>query len=276
MFPLKKNADKKNNKYVILTVLLLLSWRTPLWCQNNKETFSNQDLQLIFSGTWYNTDYFDALKQSKSPLDAENFINNFVTFVIDFYDYKQDTIFVQGSNIHSYDYFTVFLSKVKAINTFKTNYTNINNHFFELSYEIINADTLLFLNEFDKKSMLLNKTPFSRYSALNSTNFDELVNDAIIAGAYQLISGIGEENIVFNVNGIVSGPPKYQRYSITTDYFIGPNNQFDQICFYLDTINREHFAFNLTNDTLTFFEINENDNGIEYIGKEKFKLIKRN
>jgi len=238
------------------------------------------------NGVWVMTNYIKDIQKNKSPLKSFGLLNGkgVVELSINGSLHKDTVLCSAVINNHEELNFTGCPKRNN--NSLLT--INLEDYYTDCHYEI-GLDTLknkisIVLYRLNLENKLIEKRYFTKvlehYDITNKieSGISRLVNETLLAGQYRQVNAKGKESIVtFNSNGSITGFESFKSYYISTDFLIGPTQNFDQII--LERQDGKHQAFGITikKDTVYLNQIKGNNENFETLklGKTKYILTKK-
>jgi hypothetical protein len=275
--------------YIILTIFILTS------CSNDKtSTADNGENQIdslkqnfipILNGVWVLKDYIDAIEQTKSPLKASDKLQGVVTMIIDAGN-KSDSVEVGASlnNHEGYGFTTYFISGQNQ-HSLKTNIPDYDEktNFYELGYETINNETVLFLYHYSKANKLIDKKGFTKVADKQQDNdaawgLQYIVNEKLFSGNYLLIDSTNSTTkINLKSDGSLTNYSDFKTYYVFTDFMGGPETILDGMAFNLNEKNSKWLTFKINNDTTYLYNTTGDEEAGELLQLDKiqYKLVRQ-
>lgn len=272
---------------LILSIFLFLTscqtsgTQTETNLQTQNDTLSNQhtEIKSIINGSWYELNYIDDIRQTKSPFKSQNALTSIVEIDIDTTKAIGDTLEVGAPSIHEgYSFRIVFKTGLtkNSVQTDIIDYENENN-FYELGYDISNQDTTLIIYHYDKNKKLLGQIKYKKVPKNSESALQYMVNKTLFSSNYKTVDSLGQTLTVnFSNDGNVTGLPNCKKYYVLTDFVAGPENNLDQVCFDIQTDNQRCYAYEIKGDTIKLYDTKESEDHIDLLlGQLKYKLIKQ-
>ena len=233
-----------------------------------------QRIRHLLGGAWLNTTYTAYLQKTHSPRQAHGHwgTSGITEMLIDPQSYKGDTMAVAlgAANHEGLPLRYVHLQDGKAANSWPTtsNAEEIGDDLLEMSlrHQIHNADTLLHLDQRNKKTGRVKTTSFRRLrgssgagAAMQSPplqiTLSRFVNSLIFTGTHSITDSVGHVSSVhFTPNGNVQGLPRHKAYQINTD-FEGPLHELDTVFLDIYQKTQEELAFATNGDTIRLYTV---------------------
>ena len=235
-----------------------------------------QRIRHLLGGAWLNTAYTAYLQKTRSPRQADGHwgTSGITEMLIDPQSYKGDTMAVAlgAANHEGLPLRYVHLRDGKAANSWHTtsNAEEIRDDLLEMSlrYQIHNADTLLYLDQRNKKTGHVKTTSFQRLHGSSGAGaamqspplqipLSRFVNSLIFTGTHSIIDSVGHASSVhFTANGNVQGLPRHKTYQINTD-FEGPLHELDTVFLDIYQKTQEELAFVTNGDTVRLYTVHD-------------------
>ena len=260
----KENTDTLNKPNAAKTHVL------------SKETLALIDeFKPIIQGVWVKSDYLEKIKQTKSPLAADNLAYGMTALYIRTDSIKIDSLIVPDiADNHDGSYWTLYFRKGKKKNSVLLGPG-------ELTYNIKHKDTCLFISYYDKELKKNINTKYIRtYKFTPSNDFgngiDYYINKILIAGQYNLYDDNGLiSKVEFKDDEKLSGFFNFKTYKINIDMHSETQATLDEIFFQGENKVHGSFAFKFNADTLNLYTTKENADSVSSsIDKLKYKLVR--
>ena len=230
----------------------------------------------ILSGAWLNATYMASLRKTHSPRQAHGHwgSSGITEILIDPTSYKGDSMAVALgiSNHEGMPLRYVHLRQGQAANSWPTtSYAEGNGDALleiNLRYTIRNADTLLYLDQRNKKTKRVITTAFQQLrgcsgkgAALQSPPLQiplsHFVNCLDFAGIHLLTDSVGHNSSVrFTEDGNVQGLQGHQTYEVNTD-FEGPFHELDTVFLDIYQKTQQVLAFTTNGDTVRLYTVHD-------------------
>lgn len=235
-----------------------------------------QQIRPLLGGAWLNTLYTAYLQRTRSPRQAQGHwgASGITEMLIDPMSFKGDSMAVAlgAANHEGLPLSYVHLQEGKT-----ANYYSITSNAEEagagllamsLRYQIRNADTLLYLNQRNKKTGRITTTTFQRLrgssgagAALQSpplqVPLSRFVNGLTFTGTHGMIDSAGHTSSVhFTADGKVKGLPRHTAYQVNTD-FEGPFHELDTVFLDIYQKTQEKLAFATNGDTIRLYAVHD-------------------
>lgn len=238
----------------------------------------------IIRGVWVVSDYIVDIQKTKSPYQSKDKLNGIVSLLIDG-KVKGDSMVVSVNwNNHMGSDISAYLTNNHKPNSLRTNIKDypINDNTFEIGYELIDKDTLLFLYHYSSTNNLLDKRQFEKVLEKRADvdvgcGLHFIVNKILFAGNYILIDSTKtESNVHLDYDGSMTGFPNFNNYYIMTDFVCIGENDRDQIILDLYTKNQKDYAYTRIGDTINIYKTILSEDHIHLLlDKLKFRLIRQ-
>ena len=235
-----------------------------------------QRMRPLLGGAWLNTTYAAYLQKTHSPRQAHGHwgTSGITEILIDPLSFKGDSMAVAigAANHEGLPLRYVHLRESTAANSWPTtsDAEEVGDGLLEISlrHQIHNADTLLYLDQRNKKTGRVTTTPFQRLrgcsgagAALQSpplqVPLSRFVNGLDFVGIHLLTDSVGHNSSVrFTANGNVQGLQGYQMYEVNTD-FEGPFHELDTVCLDVFKKTQRNLAFELSGDTIRLYTVRD-------------------
>lgn len=225
-------------------------------------------MRAILGGAWLNTSYTAYLQKTRSPRQADGHWGSgaITEMLLDPQSYRGDSMAVAlgTANHEGMPLRYVHLRPGKGDTSWPTT-TDETESLLELSlrYQIRNADTLLSLDQLDKKTRRIATTPFRKlhgFSATKASLQDPLAyftNGLIFAGTQTVTDSTGHiSSIRFTKTGQLQGWPSYKSYQVNTD-FVGPFHELDAVFFDINQKNHREMVFITNGDTVKLYDLHD-------------------
>jgi hypothetical protein len=264
---------------LLLSISILLGACQPNQSANNGTKNALQMARSIIIGNWYQANYIDSIRKSKSPFRSKKDLSMFVELQIDAGDSTSDSLRIGATGVHEGGDFILYFKPGVITNSFPTNIGNDNKEgdFFELSYNILRSDTTLILLRYNKRKEILGQTKYLKATNGAESVFQSMVNRTLFSGKYKLTDSAGKvSDIKFTDEGNVTGLPLFKNYEVITDFVAEPANSVDEVCFDIQTSNQHCYAFESIADTLKLYEVRESP-GQDTVHRERlaFTFVKQ-
>jgi hypothetical protein len=219
----------------------------------SNSTFKTLDTVVPFAGFWLNETYVKNIERTKSPRECQGIFESCLTIPA---RTLQPTSMVSGFHEGA-----GAMVVVKKDNTFQF-YYKYGDTISRLAYEIqvLAADKLK-----------IGKNTFIK------TN-ESFLADLLFSGEYRDTLG---NTVQFSKDGHIKGLGNYAVYDPMYDYTTEPDLGADQVDLGQASINREHFGYRFSQDTLFIYNLNclvydslEHSCGQLVLGDIKHKLIR--
>ncbi|MFC6223470.1 hypothetical protein ACFP2F_09475 [Hymenobacter artigasi] len=254
-----------------------------------------QQMRPLLGGAWLNTTYAAYLQKTRSPRRAQGHwdTSGITEILIDSLSFKGDSMAVAigAANHEGLPLRYVHLRKSTAANSWPTtsNAEEIGDDLLEISFrhQIHNADTLLYLDQRNKKTGRVTTTAFQRLrgssgagAALQSPPLQiplsRFVNGLSFAGTHSMNDSTGRVSSVhFTADGNVQGLPGYKTYQVNTD-FEGPFHELDTVFLDIYKKTQAEFAFAANGDTIRLYTVHDDTTTYKrQRGRLRYTLIRK-
>ncbi|MET4075593.1 hypothetical protein [Hymenobacter sp. UYCo722] len=235
-----------------------------------------QRMRPLLGGAWLNTTYAAYLQKTHSPRQAHGHwdISGITEILIDPLSFKDDSMAVAigAANHEGLPLRYVHLRESTAANSWPTtsNAEEVGDGLLEINlrHQIHNADTLLYLDQRNKRTGRVTTTAFRRLSdssgagaALQSpplqVPLSRFVNGLNFTGTHSMTDSAGHVSSVhFTADGNVQGLPGHKTYQVNTD-FEGPFHELDTV--FLDIYQKTQYelAFATNGDTVRLYAVHD-------------------
>lgn len=275
--------------YTTITLLLLTGFSVGKSENVDNNLNVKDSLKQVYisrmNGVWVMTDYIDDIQKNKSPLKSFGLLNGKGVVELSISgSLNKDTVLCSAViNNHEELYFTGYPKKgnnsILTI-SLKDYYTDCH---YEIGLDTITNKIFIVLYRLNLENELIEKRYFTRvldhYDKTNKieSGISRVVNEALLVGQYRQLNTKGKESIVsFNSDGSITGLEPFHSYYISTDFLIGPTQDFDKI--FLAKKDGKHQAFGIIikKDSVFLNQIRGNEEKFETLklGKTKYMLIK--
>lgn len=230
----------------------------------------------ILGGAWLNATYMASLRKTQSPRQAHGHwgSSGITEILIDPTSYKGDSMAVAlgASNHEGMPLRYVHLRQGQAANSWPTtsDAEGSGNALLEINlrYQIRNADTLLYLDQRNKKTRRVITTAFQQLRGSSGTGaalqspplqvpLSHFVNCLDFAGIHLLTDSVGHNSSVrFTKDGNVQGLQGHQTYQVNTD-FEGPFHELDTVFFDIYQKTQHELAFTTNGDTIRLYTVHD-------------------
>ena len=221
----------------------------------------------IVAGTWVNFAYAEKLRKTHSPrLAHKHWDRSGITVIlIDPQNQKGDSMVVTlgSANHEGLPTRYVHMRPGKTSNSLATTGQTGAAEETDVSirYGFLKGDTLLYLDQYDKKTAKILTTAFQKVRSLPKTGItlqtalDHFVNSLDFQGTYKGVDSTGNEFPVrFTNTGQVKGIPGIKTYQVNTD-FEGPFHELDAVFFDIYQKNQQQLAFEIHRDTIRLYGV---------------------
>ena len=267
---------KQLTHLIIIAIILTNCSNAQIKSIDNKITQTDNSKKTILSslkGVWVSTDYINEISKTKSPLKSSNKLKGVVTMIIDRHQVGDSLEIGISINNHEGGSFFAFLSPGQNSSSLKTNLPDYNesSNFYELGFENINNESVLFLYHFDKAKKLLDKRQFTKVAESQKDDdaawgLQYIVNKIMFSGHYIFYDKGVQTNVEFKNDGSSIGLKDFKKYVVATDFVAeGPDEEsFDAISFSNSKSVGTVFLFEFNSDTLILIN-----------GKDTIKLTRK-
>ncbi|WP_035561751.1 hypothetical protein [Hymenobacter sp. IS2118] len=254
-----------------------------------------QQLKALLGGAWLNTTYTAQLLKTHSPRKAHGYwgASGITVMLIDPTSFEGDSLAVAlgFSNHEGMPLRYVHLSESKSANSWRT--TSYAESFGDdwsetsLRYQTHNADTLLHLDQRNKKTGRIITTTFRRVRGASGTGaalqepplqapLARFINDLLFTGTHSMTDSAGLiSSAHFTPSGNVKGLPSHKSYEVNTD-FTGPFHEFDTVFLDIYQKSQEELAFATKGDTIRLFAVHDDTTSYErQRGHLRYTLIRQ-
>jgi hypothetical protein len=235
-----------------------------------------QRMRPLLGGAWLNTTYAAYLQKTHSPRQAHGHwgTSGITEVLIDPLSFKGDSIAVAigAANHEGLPLRYVHLRESTAANSWTTtsNAEEIGDELLEMSlrHQIHNADTVLYLDQRNKKTGRVTTTAFQRLrgssgagAALQSPPLQvplaRFVNDLTFTGTHSMTDSAGHISFVhFTADGKMQGLPEHKAYQVNTD-FEGPFHELDTVLLDIHQKTQDELAFATNGDTTRLYTVHD-------------------
>ena len=235
-----------------------------------------QRMRPLLGGAWLNTIYTAYLQRTHSPRQAHGHwgASGITEVLIDPTSFKRDSMAVAlgAANHEGLPLRYVHLRDGKAANSWPTtsNAEGIGDDLPELSlrYRIRNADTLLYLDQRNKKTGRVITTAFQRLRGSSGAGaslqspplqlpLSRFVNGLNFTGTHSMTDSASHVSSVhFTPDGNVQGLPGHKTYQVNTD-FEGPFKELNTVFLDIDKKTQNELAFAINGDTIRLYTVHD-------------------
>ena len=254
-----------------------------------------QRMRPLLGGAWLNTTYAAYLQETHSPRQAHGHwgASSITEMLIDPMSFKGDSMAVAmgAANHEGLPLRYVHLRESKAANSWPTtsNTEGIGDDLLEISlrHQIHNADTLLYLDQRNKKTGRVITTAFQRLrgssgagAALQSPPLQvplaRFVNGLAFTGTHSMTDSTGHVSSVhFTADGNVQGLPGHKAYQVNTD-FEGPFQELDTVFLDIYKKTQAKFAFAANGDTIRLYTVHDDTTTYKHQrGHLRYTLVRK-
>src|SRR5450432_1673859 len=222
---------------------------------------SIQTVKSIINGDWYQASYIDSIQQTKSPFRSQNSLAEHVVLHISASGATGDSVIIDAPSIHEGSIFIIYFKPGLTATSLPTNISDgdTKGAFYELSYKISGNDTSLTILRYDKFNKIIGQTKYLRAPKSSEEALQFMVNKTLFAGNYKAEDSSGKISVLKLTNdGIATGLPDFKKYYVLTDFVGGPETNFDEVCFDIETKNQRCYAFEIVGDTTNLYDVKEN------------------
>lgn len=242
-------------------------------CGNDSATETDKPENLTekfapyINGSWIMTDYVHNLATTKSPKASSEKLKDVVYMSINTAEMDGDTIIVSSSlNNHEGYTFYLFMRKGQNEQSLQTEHTDeTGDGFYELSYEVNNNDTMLYLNHYSAGKQFIGKKSFSKITGAQSENGQPynvayVANKVLFSGNYTVTDSEGKTSKAnFTDDGLVTGIGGHKTYYIFTDFIGDDETNLDELLFDEHTMSQKGYIFEISGDTTRLYKASENE-----------------
>lgn len=228
-------------------------------------------MRAVLGGVWLNATYAAALQQTRSPRQANGQwgASNITELLIDPQSYRGDSMRVElgAANHEGLPLRYVHLRAGPVAGSWVT--TAVPNGGAavrletSLRYQVKNADTLLYLDQRDRKTRRLTSTAFRKLRGVAATgaSLDDplryFVQELTFTGTHAVLDSKGSPHAVrLWPTGQVQGWPGFHTYQVTTD-FEGPFRELDAVIFDMHQKSQREYAFEIRGDTIRLYTVRD-------------------
>ncbi len=254
-----------------------------------------QRMRPLLGGAWLNSTYAAYLQKNHSPRQAHGHwgASDITEILIDPLSFKGDSMAVAmgAANHEGLPLRYVHLREGKAANSWPTT-TNAGEGDDELletslRHQIHNADTLLYLDQRNKKTGRVITTAFQRLcgssgsgAALQSPPLQvplaRFVNGLLFTGTHSMTDSADHiSSVHFTADGKVQGLPGHKAYQVNTD-FEGPFHELDTVFLDIYQKTQEELAFTTNGDTIRLYTVHDDTTTYKrQRGRLRYTLIRK-
>jgi hypothetical protein len=233
-----------------------------------------QRMRLLLGGAWLNSIYSAYLRRTHSPRQANGHwgASGITEILIDPASFKGDSMAVAlgAANHEGLPLRYVHLQEGKVANSWPTtsDVEDAGDGLLETSlrHQIHNADTLLYLDQRNKKTGRVTTTAFQRLRGSSGAGaamqspplqipLSRFVNNLNFTGTHLMTDSAGRVSSVhFAADGQLQGLPGHKTYQVNTD-FEGPFHEFDTIFLDIYQQTQEELAFATSGNTIRLYTV---------------------
>lgn len=230
-----------------------------------------QQLVPLLGGAWINTTYAAYLSKTHSPRQSDGHWGRsaITVMLLDPKSYQGDSLAMSlgASNHEGLPKRYVHLRRGPGVNAWPTTSGESGSEECvietSLRYHVNRADTLLYLDQRQKKTHRVITTVFRRVRGVSGTGstLDEgiapFINGLTFTGAHLVTDSTGHTYPVrLLATGQIQGWPGYRAYQVNTD-FVGPFHELDTVFFELYQKTQREWAFTRQGDTLRLYAVQD-------------------
>ena len=254
-----------------------------------------QQMRPLLSGAWLNTTYAAYLQKTRSPRQAHGHwgASGITEILVDPLSFKGDSMAVAlgAANHEGLPLRYVHLRDGEAPNSWPTtsNAKETGDKLLEISlrHQIHNTDTLLYLDQQNKKTGRVITTAFQRLRGSSGTGaamqspplqlpLSRFVNSLNFTGTHSMTDSTGNVSSVhFTADGNVQGLPGHKTYQVNTD-FKGPFHELDTVFLDIYKKMQNEFVFATNGDTIRLYTVHDDTTTYKrQRGHLRYTLVRR-